>query len=135
MKRNPSTIVRIKKKEIMAIKKYLLHKAIVNVFISFTFERPLMYPNINERNHSRASNVEKTVPPPIQRGGGIHSDSKLFEILNYTTDLLFSNVSFWFLRNVCGENKSSGVKMDGDLQLRFPSEGGKHVVHKAIPQF
>jgi hypothetical protein len=71
MKRNPSTIVRIKKKEIMAIKKYLLHKAIVNVFISFTFERPLMYPNINERNHSRASNVEKTVPPPpIQRKGG-----------------------------------------------------------------
>lgn len=60
----------------MAIKKYLLHKAIVNVFISFTFERPLIYPNINERNHSRASNVEKTVPSPIQRGGGIHSDSK-----------------------------------------------------------
>lgn len=55
----------------MAIKKYLLHKAIVlNVFISFTFERPLMYPNINEQNHSRASNVEKTVPPPYRGGGG-----------------------------------------------------------------
>lgn len=69
--------------------------------------------------------LKKQSPPHTEEGGGIYSDSKLFEILNYTTNLLFSNVSFWFLRNLCGENKSSGVKMDGDLQLRFPSEGGQ----------